>query len=84
MLSHENGPVLIIAATSLTLPNNQEPFAQSLIHARIQLPGKCGQASVPILGNVGGDSHAGTLGVTTKRGKPGCLVTAVRRPWCHR
>lgn len=33
MLSHENGPVLIIAATSLTLPNNQEPFAQSLIHA---------------------------------------------------
>jgi hypothetical protein len=31
MLTHENGPVLIIAATSLTLPNNQEPFAQSLI-----------------------------------------------------
>ncbi|MBK9054715.1 MAG: hypothetical protein IPL78_28555 [Chloroflexi bacterium] len=31
MLTHENGPVLIIAATSLTLPNNQEPFAQSLL-----------------------------------------------------
>ena len=33
MLSHEQGPVLIVAATSLTLPNNQEPFAQHLIQA---------------------------------------------------
>lgn len=31
MLYHEQGPVLIVAATSLTLPNNQEPFAQNLL-----------------------------------------------------
>ena len=33
MLAHEDGPILIVAATSLTLPNNQEPFAQALIGA---------------------------------------------------
>lgn len=33
MLTQANGPVLIIAATSLTLPNNQEPFAHHLLQA---------------------------------------------------
>lgn len=33
MLAHDDGPILIVAATSLTLPNNQEPFAQALIGA---------------------------------------------------
>ena len=31
MLRHENGPVLLIAATSLTLSGNQQPFALSLM-----------------------------------------------------
>jgi hypothetical protein len=31
MLTHRNGPVLTIAATSLTLSSHQEPFAQSLL-----------------------------------------------------
>ncbi len=31
MLRHEQGPVLVIAATSLTLSNDQEPFAHSLL-----------------------------------------------------
>ena len=31
MLTHESGPVLSVAATSLTLSSNQEPFATSLI-----------------------------------------------------
>ncbi|MBE2220478.1 MAG: hypothetical protein IAF02_03005 [Anaerolineae bacterium] len=31
MLNHESGPVLSVAATSLTLSSNQEPFAVSLI-----------------------------------------------------
>lgn len=31
LLNHESGPVLTVAATSLTLSSNQEPFATSLI-----------------------------------------------------
>ena len=31
LLNHESGPVLSVAATSLTLSSNQEPFATSLI-----------------------------------------------------
>lgn len=31
MLTHRNGPVLTVAATSLTLSSHQEPFAQSLL-----------------------------------------------------
>ena len=31
LLNHELGPVLSVAATSLTLSSNQEPFATSLI-----------------------------------------------------
>lgn len=31
MITHEQGPPLIIAATSLTLPTNQEPFAVALL-----------------------------------------------------
>ncbi len=31
LLTHETGPVLAVAATSLTLSSNQEPFATSLI-----------------------------------------------------
>jgi hypothetical protein len=33
MLLDENGPVLLVGATSLTLSNNQEPFALSLLQA---------------------------------------------------
>lgn len=33
MLKHKNGPVLMVAATSLTLSTNQSPFANSLIAA---------------------------------------------------
>ena len=31
MLTHRNGPVLTVAATSLTLSSHQEPFAQALL-----------------------------------------------------
>ena len=31
MLTHKNGPVLLVAATSLTLSTSQEPFAASLL-----------------------------------------------------
>jgi hypothetical protein len=31
LLLHENGPVLIVAATSLTLSTHQEPFAQAML-----------------------------------------------------
>ncbi|MCP4357238.1 MAG: hypothetical protein GY796_04375 [Chloroflexi bacterium] len=31
MLKHENGPVLLVAATSLTLSTHQEPFATALL-----------------------------------------------------
>jgi hypothetical protein len=33
MLLHEQGPVLLVGATSLTLSNHQEPFALSLLQA---------------------------------------------------
>ena len=33
MLHHPNGPIAIVAATSLTLSHHQEPFAQALIEA---------------------------------------------------
>jgi hypothetical protein len=35
MLTHEGGPVLIIAATSLTLSSHQEPFATTLIQSLV-------------------------------------------------
>jgi hypothetical protein len=37
MLTHEGGPVLIIAATSLTLSAHQEPFAAALLQ-NLQAP----------------------------------------------
>lgn len=33
LIKHESGPVLLIAATSLTLSSNQEPFAVALLEA---------------------------------------------------
>ncbi len=33
LLMHEPGPVLVVAATSLTLSDNQEPFGQSLLQS---------------------------------------------------
>jgi hypothetical protein len=35
MLLHEEGPVLVISATSLTLSSSQEPFGRELLNALI-------------------------------------------------
>ncbi len=35
MLTHRHGPVLTVAATSLTLSSHQEPFAQSLLDSMV-------------------------------------------------
>lgn len=81
MLYHEQGPVLIVAATSLTLPNNQEPFAQNLLQT-LHDPAymRMGDAFLAAQRNLNGATAPGLQEIIDTFGLLGDPSTRIVRP----